>query len=235
MSTSTIPCIVPATRVVHIPVEYGSLVAELAVPTDPLGVILFARTNASPREPRHDQQLASSLHDARFATLIFDLLTPREELLDEPIRGMRVDLALLARRLIESIDWLADEPETFGLDVGLFGEGPGAAAAFVAACVRSRRTRAIVSYAARLDPASPVLSRVRAPSLIMLSGEDEADLESNEAAFRRLTCPKQLVHVAMDRFTTSGETNREISRLACDWFSRTMTPVREGLESAARC
>jgi dienelactone hydrolase len=224
MSTSAI-LRSPTTRVVHIPAECGSLVAELSSPADPFGVIVFARTNAAHRKTQRDQQLADSLHEAGFATLMFDLLTPGEEFVDEPTRALRVDLALLSRRLIEIVDWVADEPGMSDVGIGLFGEGPGAAPAFVTACVRPHRTSAIVAYAERLDAAAPVLSRVHAPSLIIVSGNDEDGLRSNDAAFRRLRCPKQLVRVASDRFTTTGDTDTEVSRLALDWFSRTMAPA----------
>jgi len=223
MSTSAMLRSVPITRVVHIAAECGSLVAELSAPGNPRGVIVFARTNASHRKPYSDQELADSLHDARFATLTFDLFTPAEELIDEPTRDLRVDLALLSRRLIEIIDWLDAEPGLAGLGVGLFGEGPGGAAALVAACVRPRRTSAVVAYADRLDRAAPVLSRVHAPSLIIVSSDDANALRSTNDAFRRLRCPKQLVRVAGGRFTTTGDTDTDVSRLAFDWFSRTMT------------
>jgi len=215
----------PTTRVVHIPAEWGSLVAELSSPEDPFGVIVFARTNGSHRKAQRDQQLADALHDAGFATLMFDLLTPGEEFVDAPIRALRVDLALLSRRLIEVVDWIVDEPGMSESGIGLFGEGMGAAPAFVTACVRPHRIAAVVALADRLDGATPVLARVHAASLIIVSGNDPNDLRSNEAAFQRLCCPKQLVHVASDRFTTTGDTDSEVSRLTLDWFSRTMTPV----------
>ena len=71
-----------------------------------------------------------------------------------------------------------------------------------------------------------MLPRVQAPSLIIVSGNDEDFVRSNDMAFRRLRCQKQLVRVGIARFTTPGITDREVSRLAVDWFTRTMTPAR---------
>ena len=207
-----------STRVVHIPAECGSLTAELTLPRDPLGIIVFARTNAAHRQTRYDQQLASALHSARFGTLLFDLLTPGEEIIDDMTCGLRADVALLSRRLIEAIDWLEDNHGVAGRNIGVLGEGPGGAAAFVAACVRPTRVSAIVSYAERLDRAQPVLARVQAPSLIIVSGNEEDNVRSNDMAFRRLRCPKELVRVGVDRFTTTEILDREITRLAFDWF-----------------
>ena len=134
----------------------------------------------------------------------------------------------MSRRLIEAIDWLEDHHGAAGRSIGVLGEGPGGAAAFVAACVRPTRVSAIVSYAERLDRAQPVLARVQAPSLIIVSGNDEDNVRSNDMAFRRLRCPKQLVRVGIDRFPTTSVTDREISRLTFDWFTRTMTSARAG-------
>lgn len=228
MPTTTALPNAPITRVVHIPAECGSLTAELTLPTDPVAIIVFARTNAAHRQTRYDQQLAGALHGAQFGTLVFDLLTPGEEIIDDMTCGLRADVALLARRLIEAIDWLAEQPGAAGCKIGVLGEGPGGAAAFVAACVRRTRVAAIVSYAERLDRAQPVLPRIQAPSLVIVSGNDEDNVRSNDMAFRRLSCPKQLVRVAVDRFTTTGVTDKEISRLAFDWFMRTMVPATAG-------
>ena len=225
LTTTALPN-APPTRVVHIAAECGSLTAELTLPSDPVGVIVFARTNAAHRQTRYDQQLASALHGAQFGTLVFDLLTPGEEIIDDMTCGLRADVALLSRRLIEAIDWLAEQPGAACCNIGLLGEGPGGAAAFVAACVRRTQVAAVVSYAERLDRAQPVLPRVQAPSLIIVGGNDEDHVRSNDVAFRRLNCPKRLVRVGIDRFTTTGVTDKEISQLAFDWFTRIMTPSR---------
>jgi putative phosphoribosyl transferase len=215
----------PLTHVVHIAAECGSLTAEVTLPADPVGIIVFARTNAAHRQTRYDQQLASALHRAQFGTLVFDLLTSGEEIVDEMTRGLRADVALLSRRLIEAIDWLSEHAGVASCNLGVLGEGPGGAAAFVAACVRPTRVAAIVSYSERLDRAQPVLSRVQAPSLIIVAGNDEDEVRSNDMAFRRLNCPKRLVRVGIDRFTSTGVTDKEISQLAFDWFTRIITPV----------
>jgi dienelactone hydrolase len=225
MFTAYAPRHAPSTRVVHIAAECGSLTAELTVPRKPVGIIVFARTNAAHRQARYDQRLAERLQATGFATLLLNLLTPAEELVDAATCAMRADLALVARRLIEVIDWLDDRTELIGLDVGIVGEDIGAAAAFVAACVRPRRVAAIVSYAESLDLAGPVLARVHVPSLLIVAGNDEDNIRSNNAAFRKLECGKELVRVAVDRFTTRIALDDEVSRLAHDWLSRMMSPV----------
>ena len=228
MSTLAVPRVLSPCRVVRIPADRCSLLGELSAPDDPIGVIVFAKTDAARRSPDRDQELADALHDARFATLVLDLLTPIEEIVDEPTRGMRTDLGLLSRRLVDVIDWLSDQPESRGLAAGIFGEGPGGPAALVAACVRPERVAAVVCLTERLDPATPALGLVEAPSLIIVSGSADTDLLSNESALRQLHCPKQLVRVPSDQFTHDDDADSEISRLVRDWFSHTMTPGASG-------
>jgi putative phosphoribosyl transferase len=225
MTASIAQHTIPATRVVHIATDGGSLAAEFTVPDDPRAIVVLARTNTAKRQALYDHTLAGSLQAAGFATLLFDLLTPTEELIDQPTRGLRSDVALLSRRLIEAIDWLADQPEVEGLDVGILGEDAGAPAAFVASCVRPNRVSAIVSWAGRLESAAPVLPRVHAPSLLIVVGNDEDELRSNDIAFRKLGARKELVCVATGRFTTAADADREVSRLAFDWFWRMLAPA----------
>ena len=225
MFTAQAPRHAPTTCVVHIAAECGSLAAELTVPREPVGVIVFARTNAAHRQARYDHRLAGRLQATGFATVMLDLLTPAEELVDAATCAMRADLALVSRRLIEVIDWLEDQSELSGVDVGLVGEDIGAAASFVAACVRPRRVAAIVSYAESLDLAGPVLARVHVPSLLIVAGNDEDHFRSNNTAFRKLECGKELVRIAVDRFTTRIALDDEVSRLAQDWLSRMMSPA----------
>jgi putative phosphoribosyl transferase len=215
----------PRTRVVHIAVEHGSLVAELAIPREPMGIVVFARTNAAGRQTRYDRDLSKSLQAFGFATVLLDLLTPADELVDAATCAMRTDVALLARRLIEVIDWFDVDAEVAHLDVGLVAEGAGAAAAFVAACVRPQRVAAIVSYADRLDLAAPVLDRVQAPSLLIVAGNNDDALRSNDRAFRKLECTKELVRIGQNQFTMPAALDDEVSRLAREWLVRAMTPV----------
>jgi putative phosphoribosyl transferase len=224
MSASIAPRAIAVPRIVHIATNCGSLTAELTVPDDSRAIVILARTNAARRQARYDRKLADSLQAAGFATLMFDLLTPDEELIGDATRAMRTDTALLSRRLIEVIDWAADQPGIEGLDVGLLGEGAGAPAAFVASCVRPDRVTAIVSYAERLDRAATVLPRVQASTLLIVVGNDENELRSNDAGFRKLTCRKELVCVATGQYTSRMDAEREVSRLAFDWFWRMLSP-----------
>src|SRR5581483_6622915 len=117
-----------------------------------------------------------------------DLLSVEEEAVDRVTAHLRFDIGLLAARLVAAIDWLAAEPETANLPLGLFGASTGAAAALVAAAARPARVGAVVSRGGRPDLAGEALPRVEAPTLLIVGGRDEQVLALNESALAALQC-----------------------------------------------
>jgi putative phosphoribosyl transferase len=158
---------------------------------------------------------------AHVATLLIDLLTEAEEESEKQTHHLRFDIELLAGRLSAASDWLVDEPDTASLPLGYFGASTGAAAALVAASNR-QQVAAIVARGGRPDLAGDALSRVTAPTLLIVGGEDTAVIEMNQWALVRLGTPvKELVIVpgASHLFEEPG-TLEEVARLATDWFTR---------------
>jgi putative phosphoribosyl transferase len=76
-----------------------------------------------------------------------DLLT-EDEAQD---RAKVFDIALLSRRMVEVVDWLATRDEIAGQPIGLFGASTGAAAALCAAADRPVLVVAVVSRGGRAD------------------------------------------------------------------------------------
>jgi dienelactone hydrolase len=132
---------------------------------------------------------------------------------------LRFDIGLLAERLVGATDWLAQEPDTTRLPIGYFGASTGAAAALVAAAKRPRSVAAVVSRGGRPDLAGHYLSRVEAPTLLIVGGNDPLVLELNRAAFEELRCEKRLEIVpgATHLFEEPGALD-EVARLAREWF-----------------
>lgn len=183
----------------------------------PVAVIVFAHGSGSSRFSRRNRQVAQSLNQAGFATLLMDLLTPDED----QIRENRFDIPLLAERLRDATRWLAAHPEAGTLPVGYFGASTGAAAALVAAAGHSD-IFAVVSRGGRPDLAgSAALRRVQSPTLLIVGGDDEAVIPLNESALRELGGLAELVIVpgATHLFEEPG-TLEEVTRLATEWFER---------------
>jgi dienelactone hydrolase len=206
---------------IRVAVEEVTLEGDLTVPPDARGIILFAHGSGSSRFSPRNRFVAAELNRAGFATLLIDLLTPAEDEIDAVSRRLRFDTGLLAERLIGATDWLRAEPATADLPLGLFGGSTGAAAALIAAAQRPDAVTAVVSRSGRPDLAGDALSRVIAPVLLIVAGNDEPVLAVNEAALAHLTREKRLEVVpgATHLFAEPG-TLEQVAALASRWFTR---------------
>jgi len=197
-----------------------TLCGILVVPPAAKGVVAFAHGSGSGRFSPRNQFVARVLQEAGLATLLLDLLEEQES----QDRAKVFDINLLAERLRIAADWLGREPETKTLPLGYFGASTGAGAALAAAANDPEAIRAVVSRGGRPDLAGEHLKSVRAPTLLMVGGNDHVVIELNQRALRLLQCPKDLIIIpgATHLFEEPG-TLEEVARLACDWFVRHLT------------
>ncbi|HKT07096.1 MAG TPA: dienelactone hydrolase family protein [Gemmatimonadaceae bacterium] len=214
---------------VAIPVRGATLTGDLAIPEAPNGIVVFAHGSGSSRLSPRNRQVAAALQASKFATLLFDLLTPAEEAVDALTGALRFDIDLLAARLADVTDWLCASPEIRGLDVGYFGASTGAAAALVAAALRPNVVRAVVSRGGRPDLAGPFLPMVYAPTLLIVGGNDRAVIGLNDTALRRMTNAKtqlSIVPRATHLFEEQGALEA-VARLARKWFQENMVGIQQ--------
>jgi putative phosphoribosyl transferase len=203
-----------------------TLEGDLGVPSQALGVVLFAHGSGSSRHSPRNRFVASKLRESGLATLLVDLLTLEEEAEDVRTARLRFDIALLADRLVGATSWLAGASDTVGLRVGYFGASTGGGAALVAAAELPDVVGAVVSRGGRPDLAGSALSRVEAPTLLIVGGEDKPVIEMNRAALAQLRCEKRLEVVpdATHLFQEPG-TLEEVARLAGLWFRDHLAPA----------
>jgi len=200
---------------IELRVGAARLGGHLTVPTASGGLVLFAHGSGSSRHSRRNQLVAQALNRAGLATLLFDLLTPAEDL----DRGNVFDIELLGNRLLAASTWAGTEAP--GLPVGYFGASTGAAAALWAAATPGSTVRAVVSRGGRPDLAGPRLAEVRAPTLLIIGGNDDVVIELNRDAARQLRCEHRLAIVpgATHLFEEAGALET-VASLAQDWFIR---------------
>jgi len=210
----------PSTEV-SIPAEGALLEGELTIPDGAVGIVAFAHGSGSSRRSPRNQRVAQALNEDRLATLLFDLLEPREEELDRQTAELRFDIGLLGCRLIAALDWLARDRTTQQLRIGCFGASTGAAAALMAAASRPARVAAVVSRGGRPDLAGEALCAVSAPTLMIVGGNDRAVLELNEQAQRQMLGETvlEVVPGAGHLFEERGAIERVVL-LARTWFRR---------------
>ncbi|WP_040796562.1 phosphoribosyltransferase [Nocardia higoensis] len=209
-------------RVVAAGVE---LAGHLTIPEDPIGVVVFAHGSGSSRHSPRNRYVATVLERAGLGTLLFDLLTPEEEL----HRANVFDIGLLSQRLVDVTGWLTHQDQVAGLRIGYFGASTGAAAALQAAADPRVRIAAVVSRGGRPDLAGDALAHVQAPTLLIVGGHDHLVLELNRQAAKALSCETALAVVpgATHLFEEPGALQKA-AELARDWFVDQLTLVRNG-------
>ncbi len=208
-------------REAFIPVDSITLPGELSVPGRAEGLVLFAHGSGSSRHSPRNQYVAQVIREAGVATLLFDLLTREEERIDLQTRHLRFDIVLLARRLAGATKWARKQKEIASLRIGYFGASAGVGAALIAAAEMDDDIGAVVSRGGRPDMAGEALSRVVAPTLLIVGGSDEMIIRLNEEALGKLQCVKELKIVpgATHLFEEPGKLEG-VARLAADWFQR---------------
>jgi dienelactone hydrolase len=192
------------------------------VPRDPTGVVVFAHGSGSSRLSPRNQAVARKLQERGLATLLFDLLTPDEELVDEKTREFRFNIGLLAGRLLGVADWVSREPEIGELGIGLFGASTGAAAALIVAAESPTLISAVVSRGGRVDLADEAVEGVVAPTLLLVGQRDVTVLELNRQVLGRLAAQEKelkVVEGASHLFEEPGALDF-VAELAGDWFAR---------------
>jgi dienelactone hydrolase len=208
-------------RDVSIPVGNEAIEGILAVPPQPLGVVLFAHGSGSSRFSRRNRYVADTLNQHGVATLLMDLLTPREARFDERSGSLRFDIPFLAKRLDTVASWLRHEPAVKGLPLGYFGSSTGAAAALVVAACHPQSVCTVVSRGGRPDLADEALPFVQAPTLLIVGGADTEVLELNRRAVLNMQAPTRLTVVpgATHLFEEPGAL-AEVATAASAWFVR---------------
>jgi len=198
---------------------------NLVLPAGTPGLVLFAHGSGSSRNSPRNRYVAGVLQDAGLGTLLFDLLTPEEEALDERTAQLRFDVEFLAERLVHATEWVERHERARSLRIGYFGASTGAAAALLAAARKPGVITAVVSRGGRPDLAGPALRDLQAPTLLIVGSHDTEVLELNEQALAQMTCEKQLEIVpgATHLFEEPG-TLEQVAHLARDWFVGRLVP-----------
>ncbi|MER5279069.1 phosphoribosyltransferase [Streptomyces sp. NPDC002809] len=204
---------------VEVAVEAGDVIlpGELTEAGDAGAVVVFAHGSGSSRHSPRNRSVAAALNRAGLGTLLFDLLTPAEE----ADRANVFDITTLAGRLADVTDWVQRRTP---VPVGVFGASTGAAAALRAAAAvgtqRGEGIGAVVSRGGRPDLAGDCLGDVRAPTLLIVGGDDTRVLELNRQAQAQLHCENRLdvVAGATHLFEEPGALD-EVAELAREWFT----------------
>jgi len=197
------------------------LAGHLTLPANAIGTVVFVHGSGSSRHSPRNRFVAERLTDAGLGTLLFDLLTPDEEV----ERANVFDIQALAARLADVTSWLREQPGEVHKALGYFGASTGAAAALWAAAEPGAHIDAVVSRGGRPDLADPRLAEVNSPALLIVGSRDEVVLGLNKQAQQQLRCESRLAIVpgATHLFEEPGAL-QTVTRLARDWFTSHFAP-----------
>ena len=201
----------------------GNLTVPKTIDIDVKGIVIFAHGSGSSRHSQRNQYVAKLLNDANIATLLIDLLTSKEEEVDDITREHRFNIKLLAKRLLAATDWISKSDEFKNLKVGYFGARYRSCSCFSCSSEKSSLVYAIVSRGGRPDLASSdILNRIESPTLLIVGEKDKQVIELNEMALKQLTRiekKKKIVIIpkATHLFEEPG-TLEEVAKVASGWF-----------------
>jgi len=212
----------PAIKEEHsIQIPAGDVILEgnLYYPLKTGALVVFAHGSGSGRKSPRNRYVAEVLREKGLGTLLFDLLTPEEEMEDEQTGTLRFNINLLARRLIQVSDWLIHNDKTSNYKIDYFGASTGAAAALIAAAELPDYVWAVVSRGGRPDLAINALPGVKASTLLIVGGDDTEVIGLNQKAYKSLKSQKKLEIIpgATHLFEEPG-TLEQVAKLATNWF-----------------
>jgi putative phosphoribosyl transferase len=211
-------------QVINITAGKVQLEGNLTIPSDAIGIVIFAHGSGSGRHSPRNRFVASELHNHRIATLLIDLLTAEEEVIDDQTRELRFNIPMLAERLIAFSQYCKLQSATRHLKIGYFGASTGGGAALIAAAKEPSNIAAVVSRGGRPDLAGDFLPKVLAPTLLIIGGDDIQVLQLNEFAHKLLNSKSKLEIVphASHLFEEPGALE-QVAKLARDWFTKHFT------------
>lgn len=212
-----------SSRAIRIQAGDALLAGDLTLPSSPLGLVAFVHGSGSSRFSPRNRLVATALNEQGMATLLFDLLTPDEEEVDQFTREFRFDIPRLSDRMVATVDWIGRQPDLQHLPLGLFGASTGAAAALNTAAARPQEIKSVVSRGGRPDLALQSLPGVQAPTLLIVGGEDGVVIDLNQQAAAHLQCRHRvsIIPGATHLFEEPHKLE-EVAQLACAWFRGTL-------------
>ena len=208
-------------RLIRIPINDHTLEGDYRSLERAGGVILFAHGTGNNRRCPRNQRVNGKLHGCGFTTLLIDLLTSDEKIIDIETRRPRFDVERLGERMVRIVDWLGEQPENRGLKFGCLASSTAAAAALIAAEARPAEIRSVVSLEGRIDIVTSILDRVRAPILCIVGERDLDLLELNRRALTITQGENRLEIIPGTRHIFEDPERADaINDLAQSWFLR---------------
>src|SRR5207244_632125 len=126
----------------------------------------------------------------------------------------------LAERLVYATKWAKQQKEIGDLGIGYFGSSTGGGAALVAAAELPNEVGAVVSRGGRPDLAGEALPKVKAPTLLIVGGEDHVVMHP---------APMPFFHLFQTLLLLRSQQWRDLAMRFGDCLSDSLTGVATNL------
>jgi pimeloyl-ACP methyl ester carboxylesterase len=197
----------------------AALQGTLGVPDGARAVVVLAHGSGNSEARVLNRRLAELLNKSDLATLCADLLTPKEQRIDEGTGRLRFDIPLLAERLCGALVWVGSHARVEDLPIGLFASGTGAAAALVTATKHPDTVGAVVCLGGRPDLAEDALGKVCAPVLLIVGDQNKRIVQLNQIASESLEAPHRIVLVRDVKYGFEEASRlEEVGHRGGDWY-----------------
>ncbi|MGB3650748.1 MAG: hypothetical protein WBA41_05990 [Rivularia sp. (in: cyanobacteria)] len=209
-------------KIVSIELDSVRLQAEIVLPQDTQGIVIFVHSSGIGRYSTRNRYLAHMLRQtAELGTVQIDLLTPQEEAIDLRSRHCNSNVQFLATRLTNATNWLLDYPPTSDLKIGYFGEQTGAGAALIAAAENPTAVGAVVACSGQSFTNS-ALASVQTPTLLIVGENDLPTVATNEDTLKLIKASSKELRIIPNASRQFKETGafEEIARLSSHWFDK---------------
>lgn len=207
--------------VVNIRIIDAEIPANISVPEQARGLVVFGGGLGSGRYAPANRRVADVLNGNGFATVLADLLRGSESPFWRDSASPDAEIDILEERVVAVTDWIAMQAELSRLAIGYFGAGRGAEATLIAAAKRSDVVRAAVACGAKLDLVEYFLCEITAPTLLIVGSDDTALLSLHRSAhFPEQTVTELSVIDGPSDISQNEAAVDRIADLATGWFQR---------------
>lgn len=212
-------------QIVHVDLGRQQLEGELIIPVKAEGIVVFVHGSGHSRYSTRNRYLAHIFRQAGLATLLIDLLTKEEEIIDQRTKHFYGNVAHFSSRLITVTDWLKVNPFTRNLQIGYFGDRSSGVTALIAASAQKSAVKAVVTRGVKTDLVGINIASLLAPTLLIVDGHDLQAISANKYIFAQIPTEQKQLEIIGDGNQSWDETSmlREIGRLASGWFQQYLT------------
>lgn len=216
---------------IPIPTDSTMLGAEVLLPEDAAGVVVWVHGIGARAHREQDGATARQLAEHGLATVNVEL-SPCFDAAERPSPAAeRQALHMLAQRVLAVTSWLRAFRATATLPIGYFGVGVGGGAACVAAAARPADVACVVTWEGRVDLVGrDLLGHLRAPALLLVRDDDAELLADTRLACAHLRQEHSVKLVESSVSSGVPGASEQVARYAQVWFEQYL---RAGLRSRA--